>query len=164
MTIAIVVVGLVLYLIPTPTQAERTAVGNGVQRVLDNAPDKAGDVLAETACTVRERVDTASQRTFHEILDNAGTDRRTAGNRQADIAHTTAASVFENRHELLVAREVPVVRPHEFANGTAPDSDVVVSAGQKAEFAHVEVSKDLRQTPSARDQVASALPGRKSDR
>lgn len=241
-----------------PTQAERAAISNGVQRVLDNVPDKAGDVLAEVAYTIRERVDIATQRAFYEISDNAavsrgwgrimidssgtsrlgveiphpkadqdseslgvelfrkapgsvlviaGAHRRAAENRVADMAHTTG-SVFEELHELLVARGVPVVQLHGFANDTAPDSDVVVSAGpplsstfalqtaqrlevaglsvckpwvtgcpgleattnvqarysaeQKAEFVHVEVSKDLRETPSARDQVASALAGKKA--
>jgi len=293
---AIVVAGLVLYLIPTsrkdpepgkpgaartdllsdvrqftegmsaetgytrPTQAERTAIGTGVQRVLDNAPDEAKDVLAAVGYTIRQHVDTATQRTYHEISDNAGNPRgwgrimidtsesarlgievphpkadqdseslgvelfrkapgsvlvvagahrRAAENRVADMAHTTT-SVFEELHELLVRRRVPVVQLHGFQNETAPDSDVVVSAGpplsspfavqtaqrlesaglsvckpwvtgcpgleattnvqakysdeQKAEFVHVEVSRDIRDSPSARDQVASVLAGKKGDR
>ncbi|MET8758352.1 hypothetical protein [Lentzea sp. NPDC004782] len=243
-----------------PTQTERTAISNGVQRVLDNAPDEAKNVLAAVGYTVRQRVDTATQRTYHEISDNAGSPRgwgrimidtsenarlgievphpkadqdseslgvelfrkapgsvlviagahrRAAENRVADMAHTTA-SVFEELHELLVRRKVPVVQLHGFQNETAPDSDVVVSAGpplssplavqtaqrlesaglsvckpwvtgcpgleattnvqarysdeQKAEFVHVEVSRDIRDSPSARDQVASVLAGKKGDR
>ncbi|MFC3893933.1 hypothetical protein ACFOWZ_20850 [Lentzea rhizosphaerae] len=293
---AIVVVGLVLYLLPTgtgnrkddkpepgrtdllsqvqqfsqgmsaemgytrPTQAERTAISTGVQRVLDNAPNEAKDVLAAVGYTISERVDTATQRTYHEISDNAGNPRgwgrimidtsesarlgievphpkadqdseslgvelfrkapgsvlvvagahrRAAENRVADMAHTTA-TVFEDLHELLVRRRVPVVQLHGFQNETAPDSDVVVSAGpslsspsaeraaqrlesaglsvckpwvtgcpgleattnvqarysdeQKADFVHVEVSRDIRDNPSARDQVASVLAGKKGDR
>ncbi|GAB2837702.1 hypothetical protein GCM10027200_42090 [Lentzea nigeriaca] len=292
--VAIVVAGLVLYLLPTgkkddkpdtagktdllsdvqrfsqgmsaetgytrPTQAERTAVSNGVQRVLDNAAGQAGDVLAAVGYTIRERVDTATNRTFYEISDNAvdsrgwgrimidtsesarlgievphpkadqdseslgvelfrkapgsvlvvaGAHRRAAENRVADMAHTTS-SVFEDLHELLVRRRIPVVQLHGFQNETAPDSDVVVSAGpplknqfaqqtaqrlesaglsvckpwvtgcpgleattnvqarysdeQKADFVHVEVSRDIRDSPSARDQVASVLAVRKGDR
>jgi hypothetical protein len=291
---AIVVAGLVLYLLPTgtrkddkpeaastdllsevqqfsqgmsaetgytrPTQAERTAISTGVQRVLDNAPNEAKDVLAAVGYTISERVDTATQRRYHEISDSAGNSRgwgrvvidtsesarlgievphpkadqdseslgvelfrkapgsvlviagahrRAAENRVADMAHTTA-SVFEDLHELLVRRRVPVVQLHGFQNETAPDSDVVVSAGppltsplavrtaqrlesaglsvckpwvtgcpgleattnvqarysdeQKAEFIHVEVSRDIRDSPSARDQVASVLAGKKGDR
>jgi hypothetical protein len=292
--VAIVVAGLVLYLLPTgkkedkpgpagktdllsdvqrfaegmsaetgytrPTQAERTAVSNGVQRVLDNAPGEARDVLAAVGYTIRQLVDTATNRTFYEISDNAGNSRgwgrimidtsesarlgievphpkadqdseslgvelfrkapgsvlvvagahrRAAENRVADMAHTTS-SVFEDLHELLVRRQVPVVQLHGFQNETAPDSDVVVSAGpplknqfaqqtaqrleaaglsvckpwvtgcpgleattnvqarysdeQKADFVHVEVSRDIRDSPSARDQVASVLAVRKGDR
>jgi hypothetical protein len=291
---AIVVAGLVLYLLPTgtrkddtpeaastdllsevqqfsqgmsaetgytrPTQAERTAISTGVQRVLDNAPNEAKDVLAAVGYTISERVDTATQRRYHEISDNAGNSRgwgrvvidtsesarlgievphpkadqdseslgvelfrkapgsvlviagahrRAAENRVADMAHTTT-SVFQDLHELLVRRRVPVVQLHGFQNETAPDSDVVVSAGpplssplalrtaqrlesaglsvckpwvtgcpgleattnvqarysdeQKAEFVHVEVSRDIRDSPSARDQVASVLAGKKGDR
>jgi hypothetical protein len=293
---AIVVVGLVLYLLPTgtgnrkddkpeaaktdllsevqqfsqgmsaetgytrPTQAERTAISTGVQRVLDNAPNEAKDVLAAVGYTISERVDTATQRTYHEIADNAGSPRgwgrimidtsesvrlgievphpkadqdseslgvelfrkapgsvlvvagahrRAAENRVADMAHTTT-SVFEDLHELLVRHRVPVVQLHGFQNETAPDSDVVVSAGpplsspsavrtaqrlesaglsvckpwvtgcpgleattnvqarysdeQKADFVHVEVSRDIRDSPSARDQIASVLAGKKGDR
>jgi hypothetical protein len=296
--VAIVVAGLVLYLLPTgdkngtpeagkpdagkidllsdvqqfsqglsaetgytrPTQTERTAIGDGVRRVLDNAPDEARNVLAAVGYTLRERVDTATQRAYHEISDDIGTSRgwgrimidtsgssrlgievphpkadqdseslgvelfrkapgsvlvvagahrRAAENRVADMAHTTS-SVFEELHELLVRRKVPVVQLHGFQNETAPDSDVVVSAGpplsspyaleiakrldsaglsvckpwvtgcpgleattnvqaqysadQKADFVHVEVSRDFRDSPSARDQVASVLAGKKGDR
>ncbi len=239
-----------------PTQAERTAVRDGVQRVLDNVPNEAKDVLATAGYTIRERVDTATQRTYHEISDNAepqrgwgrimidtsgssrlgvevphpkadqdseslgvelfrkvpgsvlvvaGAHRRAAENRVADMAHTTN-SVFEDVHELLVTRRVPVVQLHGFQNETAPDSDVVVSAGpplnspsavriaqglesaglsvckpwetgcpgleattnvqarysaeQNADFVHVEVSRDIRDSPSARDKVATVLAGR----
>ncbi|MCP2242280.1 hypothetical protein LX86_001001 [Lentzea aerocolonigenes] len=38
------------------------------------------------------------------------------------------------------------------------------SAEQKADFVHVEVPEDLRETPSARDQVGSALVGKGASR
>ncbi|WP_206796031.1 hypothetical protein [Amycolatopsis sp. MtRt-6] len=62
------------------------------------------------------------------VLVIAGAHRRAAPDKQADMAHTNE-SVFETVHELLVQRKVPVMQLHGFRNETAPDSDVVVSAG-----------------------------------
>lgn len=143
------------------------------------------------------------------VLVIAGAHRRAAPDRQADMAHTTD-SVFEEIHALLVQRRTPVVQLHGFQNETAPDSDVVVSAGPRlrspyvqaiaqrleaaglsvcrpwvtgcpgleattnvqaqwsqehgADFAHVEVSRDMRDTSSSRDLVVSALAGQQARR
>ena len=162
-----------------PSAAERTAIGDGVQRVLDGKPLDAKEALAAVGYTLRKRVDTATKRSFSEVSENpdtsrgwgrilidpagtvhlgievphpkadlgseqlgvalfqrvpgsvlviAGAHRRAAPDKQADMAHTNE-SVFETVHELLVQRKVPVMQLHGFRNESAPDSDVVVSAG-----------------------------------
>jgi hypothetical protein len=162
-----------------PSPAERTAIGDGVQHVLDGEPLDAKKTLAAIGYTLYKRVDTATRRTFYEVADGtsqprgwgrvlidtngatrlgvevphpkadqdsetlgvdlfqkvpgsvlviAGTHRRAAPDKQADMAHTNE-SVFETVHELLVQRRFPVMQLHGFRNETAPDSDVVVSAG-----------------------------------
>ena len=162
-----------------PSPAERTAIGDGVQRVLDGKPLEAKEALAAVGYTLHNRVDTATKRRFYEVSESpgrsrgwgrilidtaaaggvgvevphpkadlgseqlgaglfrqvpgsvlviAGAHRRAAPDKQADMAHTNE-SVFETVHELLVQRKVPVMQLHGFRNETAPDSDVVVSAG-----------------------------------
>ncbi|MBP2327831.1 hypothetical protein JOF56_008216 [Kibdelosporangium banguiense] len=134
------------------------------------------------------------------VLVVAGAHRRSG--EQADMAHTTD-SVFQTVHELLIQRKLPVVQLHGYQNESAPDSDVVVSAGPElhsayvdriaqrlesaglsvcrpwvtgcpglegttnvqarfavargGDFVHVEVSRDIRDTPESRDRVVSAL-------
>lgn len=136
------------------------------------------------------------------VLVIAGAHRRAAPDRQADMAHVHG-SVFETVHELVVQRRIPVVQLHGFQNETAPDSDVVVSAGPPlhssyaariarqlesagldvcepwvtgcpelegttnvqarwsaehgGDFAHVEVSRDVRDSAESRARVVSAL-------
>lgn len=162
-----------------PSPAERTAIGDGVRRVLDGELLDAKNVLASVGYTLSKRVDTATRRAFYEVSDRtdrprgwgrilidttsivqlgievphpkadldseslgvdlfqrvpgsvlvvAGAHRRAAPDKQADMAHTNE-SVFETVHELLAQRKLPIMQLHGFRNETAPDSDVVVSAG-----------------------------------
>lgn len=71
------------------------------------------------------------------VLVIAGAHRRAAPDKQADMAHTNE-SVFETVHELLVQRKVPVMQLHGFRNESAPDSDVVLSAGPNLGSPYVE--------------------------
>lgn len=143
------------------------------------------------------------------VLVIAGAHRRAAPEGRADMAHTTD-SVFEAVHEALVAQRIPVMQLHGFDNETAPDSDVVVSAGPKLrsdyvervakqlesaglsvcrpwegrcsglaattnvqaqwsdthddDFAHVEVSRDNRDSADGRDRVVAALAKEATER
>ena len=71
------------------------------------------------------------------VLVIAGAHRRAAPDKQADMAHTNE-SVFETVHELLAQRRFPVMQLHGFRNESAPDSDVVLSAGPKLGGPYVE--------------------------
>lgn len=77
------------------------------------------------------------QRVPGSVLVIAGAHRRAAPDRQADMAHTNE-SVFETVHELLVQRKVPVMQLHGFRNESAPDSDIVLSAGPELGSPYVE--------------------------
>jgi hypothetical protein len=71
------------------------------------------------------------------VLVIAGAHRRAAPDKQADMAHTNE-SVFETVHELLAQRRLPIMQLHGFRNDTAPDSDVVVSAGPALHSPYVD--------------------------
>lgn len=171
-----------------PSPAERTAIGDGVQHVLDGKPVEAKHAMAAIGYTLHKRVDTATKRSFYEVSDStdrprgwgrilvdttaalrlvvevphpkadlgserlgvdlfrrvpgsvlviAGAHRRAAPDKQADMAHTNE-SVFETVHELLVQRKFPVMQLHGFRNRSAPDTDVVLSAGPELGSPYVE--------------------------
>ncbi|MEV6874547.1 hypothetical protein [Amycolatopsis sp. NPDC051128] len=56
-----------------PSPAERKAIGEGVERVLDGKPLEAKTALAAVGYTISKRVDTATKRTFYEVAES--TDR-----------------------------------------------------------------------------------------
>jgi len=77
------------------------------------------------------------QRVPGSVLVIAGAHRRAAPDKQADMAHTNE-SVFETVHEILAQRKLPVMQLHGFRNETAPDSDVVISAGPALHSPYVD--------------------------
>lgn len=108
-----------------------------------NEPRGWGRVLVDTGAKVQLAVEVPHPRAdldsellgvelFRKVAGSvlvvAGAHRKAAPDKRADMAHTDD-SVFEAVHEVLVARKLPVMQLHGFANSSAPDNDLVVSSG-----------------------------------